>query len=1680
MNIKKISNIIFGVVALTSCSTAVKNDGYSKPTLVMYKEEDTNLSDYTKEYDSKNFEIRGPKYVYKGEQFKTQYIDSETVVYKTKVELAEKVIKEGEAEYSNYPDKSNEQYTVRIEEIKDPKDSKKTIKQKVVFENNDKNVKMILKSTDTGKEREVNLTQKIKVIDPLDVFNKQYPGVVRYTDLKKGLDNGRISLDVASADGLSRLTFKIKDTNINKYEDLDDMVGEHEVLVRIRVDGFASERDVFVKKKVYFGEKLEDYKKDYSKLLSNLDENSLRFSKDGKEVLGGFNEEITSKLLANENKDYHGKNTKDLAFVTKIIDEDPTKPTVGNHKVVRQIIENGKVVYQKYDESFVGFNGPTVLVTDNSFFDLSPEIERRTYRQTPYYSDPKFNYIDMNKNNPNEYAKEQSKLERTHGATVIGSMIDELSYGDHYWWRANTIAQIGKVGKDAGEKTKQKLDDKKLFDLLNGILESLEIKYPDKVNVKNVVNEIRAEMEKTLKPAIEGKMKPIGQQEQTLTEEQKKKKLEKYYDFVLKKGLELRNITEVDKIPYTDINFHVISMGKKDGRSVDPVKSGKYIAKALEENKNIKIVNMSYGSDQSFDEYVNLDTVSDENVQKAADYYNQNPLYRFLIQAWLKAEDDKISELIRKRYTDAFDATTLYNYFKNKETITAEDFKKLIRFKKYHLESALENAPELIAANNDVLFVRALGNTYSHANVDLTTFKSNGQKRIISDPNLKYNNNLGSIPSMLNYIRAKEAEKEGKEYKYDYTYRKNLLGVVGVSSKSSFYGSKSTDDFWGYGIGTGAIPKLKNKDLTPGMYDMYISLVKKLNEMRKDPTKYPKEEQEEVENQIKAIESFSSSTNGKADLFSLTRAGSSKLWSIAAEGEYAYVSKTATDGTKLDDDKNFNINFGSSFATPRVTAVAAKVQSLFPWMTAHQIKQTILTTAKDDFRIVEVKDGKKEIKGIYGVDENIGWGLLDKEKAYKGPARFVKALTHETGSDYFNANIKSGVSVFSNDIAGGFSVIEHMLSRGKLPQEEITKLNNSASQDDFNKKYADKLKEYLSSLSFEERELFFDAGLEKTGKGTLILAGKNNTYTGDTNVKEGTLVIRGGMKSNINIFKGAKLKLDINYEDNVITKNDPEGKYKPIDGEIQNAGSLYSYSNSDTITKKYLPYTGSKTYVSPISKLSIGALDLRFTDDFTIDIFQVKGISNKITQFKTESLIFEAKANATEMSKVRLGIFPVSEKLSLKLEYKDGYLKGTIMKGGIYEKAEDKRSGGDKLPYLSELEKKLEETRKKLDEEAEKRRKEQDEKNSKNKKSSDKPSTNTVLATINSLEKQEGEYVPTALSLSESMTTEMLEYKRSKVSDALDAILYAKKNDIKAMNGQTLVDSLSVGFDVASLNKDISDDILKVRFTNKKVNLFTQGLTDLTVHKDIKDDIVLKSHLTGGYLGVGTKMNDINFGIYGKYLNGSVYNDDIQAVKLNSIGIGTFMKLDKKNVEFDAVLSTDVIYKKVVKDVLYENRSEYSQNQYNLSFAVGLGYRFNINNIATIKPKLTLDNHLFVFDKYKEQDSFLGLQYDLQAKYKVCAKIGIESNVKFNDKLDLDLDFEYSKWITNTKFDLKVSSSEFTDIQNTVNTVKLKDNEFKFKAGLNIRPTNKLNLNINYTNKNIKSNKIGFGLNYVF
>ena len=243
----------------------------------------------------------------------------------------------------------------------------------------------------------------------------------------------------------------------------------------------------------------------------------------------------------------------------------------------------------------------------------------------------------------------------------------------------------------------------------------------------------------------------------------------------------------------------------------------------------------------------------------------------------------------------------------------------------------------------------------------------------------------------------------------------------------------------------------------------------------------------------------------------LARAGRAMWWTVATNGECGLPGCT---------------EYGSSFATPKVSAAAAKLKEKFPWMTGHEIQQTILTTATD--------------LGQPGVDEIFGWGLLNEEKALKGPAKFSRELlvgeraANAGLSGQFNANVRDNItSTFENNITGL-------------------------------------------------------GGLKKSGNGTLILAG-NNTYQGSTDIESGTLIVEKENGSPITIKSGGTL---VTTPTTIIGLKTYSGNLSPVNVKNE-GGTLENRGSGAVITGDYTATAGSVTKAEIGTKLTVrGAVNL--------------------------------------------------------------------------------------------------------------------------------------------------------------------------------------------------------------------------------------------------------------------------------------------------------------------------------------------------------------------------------------------------------------------------------------------------------------------------------------------------------
>lgn len=132
--------------------------------------------------------------------------------------------------------------------------------------------------------------------------------------------------------------------------------------------------------------------------------------------------------------------------------------------------------------------------------------------------------------------------------------------------------------------------------------------------------------------------------------------------------------------------------------------------------------------------------------------------------------------------------------------------------------------------------------------------------------------------------------------------------------------------------------------------------------------------------------------------------GIAAAWCLAAPG--VDILSTVTPDKGISPTQPYNLSSGTSMAAPHVAGAAALVREAFPFMTAPQVVQSILTTATD-----------------LGSPEIYGWGLLNVGKAVRGPGQFVQT---------FDVDTKGYSATFGNDIAGAGGLIKRGEGRLEL------------------------------------------------------------------------------------------------------------------------------------------------------------------------------------------------------------------------------------------------------------------------------------------------------------------------------------------------------------------------------------------------------------------------------------------------------------------------------------------------------------------------------------------------------------------------------------------------------------------------------------------------------------------------
>ena len=304
--------------------------------------------------------------------------------------------------------------------------------------------------------------------------------------------------------------------------------------------------------------------------------------------------------------------------------------------------------------------------------------------------------------------------------------------------------------------------------------------------------------------------------------------------------------------------------------------------------------------------------------------------------------------------------------------------------------------------------------------------------------------------------------------------------------------------------------------------------------------------------------------NGKLNIH---RTGTDRL---AYAGDNAKYWSISADDSAIPTGGRAGI--GSSYAAPRVSRAAALVAEKYDWMTPDQVRQTLFTTTDDtelDASLAGDANAEKRRRVETYPDRKYGWGMLNQERALKGPGAFMD-VTKYGDTSTFNAEIPAG------------------------------------------------------KTSYFENKIFGSGGLVKSGDGTLHLT-NDNSYAGGSIVNGGTLEIHKIHSSGVTVNAAGKLVLNpkalIGYSvfsNSIIETVNPQNI--TTDTNLKNKGTVLVKGTTSIIGGDYIAYRGSTTTFDSGAKLNV--LGNIKVEDAAVKVLSnnyvtKQGLSNTVMEGKT-------------------------------------------------------------------------------------------------------------------------------------------------------------------------------------------------------------------------------------------------------------------------------------------------------------------------------------------------------------------------------------------------------------------------------------------------------------------------------
>lgn len=261
-----------------------------------------------------------------------------------------------------------------------------------------------------------------------------------------------------------------------------------------------------------------------------------------------------------------------------------------------------------------------------------------------------------------------------------------------------------------------------------------------------------------------------------------------------------------------------------------------------------------------------------------------------------------------------------------------------------------------------------------------------------------------------------------------------------------------------------------------------------------------------------------SNANGEvSDAQRFNLAGNSKWWTIAAPAADIY-SSTVNLKTKKASYASWG---GTSMAAPHVSGALGVIFQRYPYMNAAQVRDTMLTTARQTTLRAGHEGQPLERWGSdgLGVPSKVwGWGILDLGKAMFGPGQFLGNFDITMDQD----------DIWSNDISDKAIKFRKIEDQNEAAVWAARKAILASKQNLSPEEKAELTFETAREKARTERAAQgYEGALIKRGNGTLTLTG-DNTFTGITTIYGGKISALNqsiGKSKHIDVQNGGELEI---------------------------------------------------------------------------------------------------------------------------------------------------------------------------------------------------------------------------------------------------------------------------------------------------------------------------------------------------------------------------------------------------------------------------------------------------------------------------------------------------------------------------------------------------------------------------